>query len=221
MPEQTDKFLKIRKVWLVVGALLVWFAVIAQFYLAIVNRTTPASEAVIRFFSYFTILTNMLVALSFTLALIAPHSRSGIFFTKPATLTAITVYISVVGIIYNVILRSLWQPAGLQLLVDELLHTINPIFFILFWLFFVHKSDIRWKSIWSWMLYPALYCIYSLVRGSFSGFYPYPFMDVDVLGYNKVFINIIFIVVFFLLLSFGLVYLVKANAKRLDRISDE
>jgi hypothetical protein len=221
MPERSENFLRIRRVWLILGAVLVWFAVIAQFYLLIINRKTPIPEAIIRFFSYFTILTNILVALSFTAPLISPRSRAGNFFMRPATLTAITVYISVVGIIYNVVLRALWQPEGLQLLVDELLHTIIPIFFILYWLFFVHKSDIRWKSVWSWLLYPALYCIYALVRGSFSGFYPYPFINVDVLGYGKVFINIVFIVILFLLLSFVLVYLVKANAKRLDRISDE
>ncbi len=37
---------------------MVWFAVIAQFFLMFYNRQTDVPEMIIRFFSFFTILTK-------------------------------------------------------------------------------------------------------------------------------------------------------------------
>jgi len=51
----------------------------------------------------------------------------GIIFFEAGVITAITVYITIVGLVYNVILRFLWKPEGLQFIVDELLHTVIPL----------------------------------------------------------------------------------------------
>ncbi len=128
-----DPYLKTKQLFLTIGMVIGWFAVIFQLWLIIINRTVSIPETIIRFFSFFTILTNILVALCFTFLLLKPNTKWGIFFSKPATLTAITLYIAVVGIIYNVILRFLWSPKGLQLIVDELLHSVIPVWFILSW----------------------------------------------------------------------------------------
>src|ERR1044071_1883578 len=87
-----------------------WFALIGQLYLILVNRTTTIPETLLRFFSFFTILSNIIVALSLSTLLVGPNGKWGRFFSKPSTLTAITVYITVVGAIYNGILRFLWAP---------------------------------------------------------------------------------------------------------------
>jgi len=96
---------KARQTFLAIGAIIAWFAVVVQFYLLIVNRVTSIPETIIRFFSFYTILTNILVALCFTFLLLKPKSGWVRFFSKPATITAIAVYITVVGIVYNIILR--------------------------------------------------------------------------------------------------------------------
>lgn len=49
-----------------IGFLLGWFVVITQFILTIQNKQVDIAETIIRFFSFFTILTNILVALFFT-----------------------------------------------------------------------------------------------------------------------------------------------------------
>lgn len=198
-----------RKIFLTIGSALGWFAIILQFYLIIINRTASIGETIIRFFSFFTILTNILVALCFTFLLLKPKSEWGIFFSRPATLSALAVYIAVVGIIYNVILRFLWSPKGLQFIVDELLHSVIPVLFILYWFLFVSKQTLKWKNILSWLIYPVIYCIYSILRGRISGFYPYPFIDVNLLGYNKVFLNIGGMVILFLVISLLLVGIAK------------
>ncbi len=190
-----------KKLLLSLIIILGWFALIAQFYLIIENRVTSIPETIIRYFSFFTILTNLLVALCFTSILFNPESRLGIFFSKPKTQTAITIYITIVGIIYNLILRFLWKPEGLQFVVDELLHTIIPIMCIVFWIIYVAKSTLKWKDVFPWLIYPLVYIIFILIRGAVSGFYPYPFINVNEIGYHKAVINSGIIALSFLILS--------------------
>ncbi|HXL57753.1 MAG TPA: Pr6Pr family membrane protein [Chitinophagaceae bacterium] len=92
---------KTSQTFLVIGTIMGWIAVVSQFYLIIVNRVASVPETILRFFSFFTILINTLVALCFTFLLLRPASNWGRFFSNPKTLTAITVYISMVGIVYN------------------------------------------------------------------------------------------------------------------------
>lgn len=169
--------------------LLSWFALIGQFYLIILNRVTSVPETIIRYFSFFTILTNLLVAICCTILLTNSNSKIKSFFLKQNRLTAIAVYITIVGLVYNFILRFLWNPQGLQWIVDELLHSVIPLLFIVFWLLIVPKGKLHWKSVLAWLLYPLIYLVFVLLRGIPSSFYPYPFIDVDKIGYYKTFIN--------------------------------
>jgi hypothetical protein len=177
------------KIIALIIALLAWFAIIAQLYLIIANRQVPVIETLFRFFAYFTIDTNIIVALCFAFILLDPKRGLGRFFSRPSTITAITVYITIVGIVYNVVLRSLWAPTGLQMTVDELLHTVIPALVIIFWLVFVPIEELKWKSAIPWLVYPFLYVIYALIQGAVTKFYPYPFIDVNELGYTKALIN--------------------------------
>lgn len=192
---------RIPKLFLLLLALTGWFALIAQFVLHIQNSPVSAGEAVIRFFGYFTILTNLIIAICVTALLVAPASRWGQFFGRPSTLTAITVYIIIVGAVYNFILRFLWAPRGLQQVVDELLHSVIPVLFTILWILFVNKRSLHWKLIPSWLIYPILYILFVVVFGEMSGFYPYPFIDVAKLGYPRALSNGGVILVAFIVLS--------------------
>lgn len=194
--------------------LTAWFAVIAQFFLAIANRTAAVPETVIRFFSFFTIETNGLIAVAFTFLLLTPGSPRSNFFAKATSMAAITVYILVVGITYNLLLRSLWNPEGLQWVVDELLHSVIPVLFFVYWWLFRSRAALRWKNIFPWLLLPLFYCIYTLVRGRLSGYYPYPFMDAGQLGMSKVLINIGAMLILFLVISLFLVGISKVRSPR-------
>lgn len=169
-----------------VFAAIGWFAVIAQYYLMIKNTTVSVTETTIRFFSFFTILTNTLVAFYFTLQAIIQTPR---LFSKPGSLTAITLYITIVGLVYQIVLRPLWSPTGLQKMVDELLHSVTPVLVIIYWYLYESKAAVRFGQIPHWLLYPFSYLVYILIRGNFSGFYPYPFVNVATLGMSKVLIN--------------------------------
>ncbi len=201
------------KFCIVAGAIVTWFAVIMQLYLNIENRVLPIPQTIIKFFSYFTILTNIIVAIYFTNIAIKPNYKVGKFLVKPQTASAITVYIFVVGLVYNTVLRWQWHPKGWQLLVDNLLHVITPIWFLIYWWLFVQKVTLQYKNVWIWLVYPLLYCCYILIRGALTHMYPYFFVDAEQYGYTQVIINILVLVAVFLALSLLLVVIGKRLSK--------
>ncbi len=207
------KFNRMKSLFLVICALTVWLTVLLQFILIIMNRIASFPETVVRFFSFYTILTNILVACCFTALFLKTRSGKDGFFTKPGVLTATMVYIIVVGGVYNIILRYLWAPQGLQRIVDELLHTIIPILFVLYWVITTPKVNLQWKSIFLWLVYPFLYLMFILLRGSISGFYPYPFINVNELGYSIALLNSGYILAAFILLSLLVITYVKTMKK--------
>lgn len=196
-----------RKLLNHIGFWTSWFAVLTQFVLMLQNKQTPYLETIIRFFSFFTILTNTIVALYFSVQLIPLKKNPLNFLNKNGALTAITVFILLVGIVYQVVLRSIWEPKGLQKIVDELLHSFIPLFVFMYWLFFSKKEDLNFISFLKWLSYPILYFIFIITRGLASGFYPYPFMNVDELGLSKIGINFVLITTTILILFVILVFI--------------
>ena len=181
-------------------SILCWFTVILQLLLIIINRQASVFETIIRFFTFFTILTNILVAMVFTANWLQPKN-SFQFFNKPNMQVAIAVYIFVVGFVYNTILRFIWQPKGWDKVADELLHLVIPIVYILFWYFKFSKKEINYKSVFGWLLFPIIYIVIVMIRGYFSGYYPYPFLHVGNLGVEKVVYNSILMTLFFVVVS--------------------
>ena len=195
-------------------ALIAWFAVVTQFLLMLENRVASIPETIVRFFSFFTILTNLLVAIYFTFHCFQRKNHSAAFINKPGVLTSVTVYITIVGLVYQVLLRHIWQPTGLQKIVDELLHSVIPLLVIFYWYLFENKSKVHYRQIFKWLIYPLVYLFYILVRGNFSGFYPYPFVDVGNLGLQRVLLNSGLLLVFFAALSLLFVWIEKLPDKK-------
>ncbi|WP_291373319.1 Pr6Pr family membrane protein [Cyclobacterium sp.] len=129
-----------------------------------------------------------------------------IFFLQPGKLTAITVYILVVGLVYQLVLRGIWKPEGLQWLADEVLHSINPVLVLAFWVYFENKVALHWRMLPYWLIYPALYLISILILGEITGFYPYPFVNVEELGIGKVILNSFYVMCLILFISGSLLF---------------
>ena len=191
---------KRKRAFALTAAVITWLAIVLQFVLIINNRKLSLAATIVQFFSYFTILTNLLVAFSLTASLLRKKARLT-FLSLPAEQTAIVGYISIVGIVYNLVLRQLWNPEGLQLLADNLLHAAVPVLFITYWFLYVPKNNLQWKFSVRWLGYPFFYLLYILFRGAFTGLYPYPFIDVKQLGYPPVLLNCLVLFVAFLFVS--------------------
>ncbi|MGA8136122.1 MULTISPECIES: Pr6Pr family membrane protein [Pseudomonas] len=187
-----------------IAALLGWFALALQLYLILMSRWQGDKSllgGVDIFFSYFTVLTNILVAIVLTCAATSGDSPFRRFFLNPKVQGGVTAAIVLVGLAYNLLLRHTWNPQGLQWVADELLHDVMPVLFVIYWWFCVPKGTLQWRDFWPWLIYPAVYFVYALVRGYFVGSYPYPFIDVDQLGYPQVFINAVMVLVAFVVIS--------------------
>ncbi len=193
---------RLRRLFLSIIAVLAWSAVTLQIFLTtriVMDAGLSLMDGIVKTLSYFTVLTNLLVAVVVTASVLRGNSDT--FVTRPGTMSATAVYILVVGLIYSLVLRALWQPTGLQLAVDVALHDVIPILYVLYWLLFVPKGTLRWTQPVYWLIYPLAYIAYTLLRGGLGAQYPYPFVDVSALGYSAVFANIAMLLVMFLVLS--------------------
>ncbi len=156
-----------------------------------------------------------MVAVALTMLSVYPSHWLGQFFSHRSTLTAITVYILVTGLVYNIILRGIWHPVGFQKIVDEMLHVFVPLATVTWWFFFVAPHKLSWKNVWPWLIYPMVYFGFTMGYGFYAQRYPYPFMEVAVLGYGKVIANGLMVLSLFLFLSLCLVGISKL-VKRSD-----
>jgi hypothetical protein len=209
---------KAKQFTAVIGFLVGCFALLLQLYLIIQNRTTGVTETLIRYISFFTISSNILATICFYYIIGDPGSEVRPFFARAKTIAAITVYMFIVGLVYNAVLRG-QHPAlqGKEMIANELLHVIMPLLILTYWLVFAEKNILEWKSIFPWLIYPLVYCIYTLIRGAIVHFYPYPFMNVDIWGFSTVLLHCLYICIAFFVVSILLV----AIAKVLTKISME
>ena len=204
----------IQKHWLLFAASCVCFSTIAlQLSVDLVKHQSDIISELIQYISYFTILTNALVGLYFFVAALFSKTKFGIFMHKATTATAITVYISVVGLIFNLVLRRIYHPTGIAIITNEIMHVVIPVGFFIYWLFQTPKANLKIQDTYYWLQYPSFYLIYILARGFFTHKYPYPFVNVDAIGLQKVLVNSFVIAGLFFLLSILFIWI----GKRTDR----
>ena len=153
---------------------------------------------------YFTILTNTGVAIVL-LAVAQKYRLSG------SAAAGLVVSIAMVGIVYHLVLADLYHPVGLGWWADQGLHTAVPVGMTAWWLAFAPK-DIGLRDVPKWLIWPLIYCVYAMIRGQMTGFWSYPFLDIDVLGAARVAVNIIGLVLAFV--GLGLVVIGVAHKVR-------
>ena len=198
-----------RRTFAALAALLIWFAVILQLVLMLRNESAqPLAQTLTRFFSYFTILINILAATYLT-----AQAVGAAWSYRPGVLTAVTGYILIVGISYQVLLRHVWAPQGWDRVADELLHTVNPVIPLIYWILYEDKQAVRYRQIFGWLIFPMVYLAYTLIRGSIAGWYPYHFVDVNKIGLKQTLINSAGLVLVFLLILLIMIALGKQFAR--------
>ena len=183
-------------------ASLGWTALGLQLYLDLEGAIATDFSLlydVVKYLSFFTVLTNLLVVACLTLVACEPDEES--FWNWCGVQTALAVYILVVAIVYAAVLQGLWNPQGLEYMTDRVFHAVLPMLYITYWVFFTPKGSLRFADQIVWQTYPLIYLIYTLTRGAFSGAYPYFFLDVTRDGYEGVFLNSLMLLALFLTLG--------------------
>ena len=179
--------------WHVLTAVVTIFAVVFQLWLSLSGHRTLVTEGqpntsttLVRFFSYFTILSNLLVAITATSLALARDRDSRLW--RVLRIDAI-VGIAVTAIVHWFFLRPLLTLHGSDYLADKLLHVVVPALALIGWVVFGPRGRIQRGDLLPSTIYPALYMAWTLVHGAASKWYPYPFTDVGQHGYPVVLLN--------------------------------
>lgn len=187
-------------------AVVTWFTVVLQYVLS--------TGSAVNYFSYFTIQNNLLVAISTTCIALCANTGVGKFFNKQEVLSGIALYIFVVALVYNTVLRGLVPLDNWGLLADTLLHVINPVLFIILWWLKRKHKVLNYKLAVIWLVYPLAYLVYTLVRGSMVNWYPYPFINAANLGWDKIIQNVFIMLLVFLLGGLVLIALTRVGQNK-------
>jgi hypothetical protein len=142
------------------------------------------STRLVRFCSYMTIWFNVMVA-GTSAVLAADAARSGGRAFRALRLDALVLAVGG-GVVHWFLLRPLLDLDGADLLADKLLHIVVPLLCLVGWLVYGPRGLITPRDVGAFLVVPVGWLVYTLVRGAVTGFYPYPFLDVDERGYAAV-----------------------------------
>ncbi|TCD54212.1 hypothetical protein EJ419_03990 [Alloscardovia theropitheci] len=218
-----------------IGAVVAWFGVIVTnvgnvldiypresgkwpgLYGHSIHGWAGAGQRFIEGLSYFTMISNIMVALAFTmLALSLVRTR-----WRVALVDTSLVMITVTSIVFLTAILPYIQLSGLALLTSPWQHVVVPVTTWAIWGAWgprgFYAGDGRARSMARTLIIPALWAAWMLIYGAFTHYYPYGFVNVNELGYGRVFISLAVVVLLGLLLELLLGWI----DKKLTRSSKE
>lgn len=158
--------------------------------------------------NYFTIQTNIFVVVLFGVLLVkgiieyVKQGKEGeAANVMPVVQGAVTFFITITGVIYWTLLS--WMNFGMSgdapmpwyfKLSNVIVHGIIPLFAIVDFVLFLPRNRLKNLDALAWLTYPIAYCGYIFIHAAAKGAtfggldgsksrFPYPFMDVDMLGW--------------------------------------
>ena len=137
--------------------------------------------------SYFTNLSNIIVAIVFTMLARNPDRGGGVWH---AVRMDSLVMISITGLIYAIVLAPDAQVEGLDIIVNALKHYIVPVMTVALWLIVGPRRQVTFASVFTAIVIPITWAAYTLIRGHFIAKYPYDFLNVVAYGLPAVLTNI-------------------------------
>lgn len=145
-----------------------------------------AELGILDFFGLFTIVSTLLAVVMLTMLAWRPERSSSLRFSLFRG--AVTVYMSVAAILYLVLLaRTGGAPATGEPWIEWTMYLVAPAAMALDWVLDTPPVDLPQSTPATWLSLPALYLAYTVGRGAFDGWYPYPFLDpAETGGYPEV-----------------------------------
>jgi hypothetical protein len=180
--------------------------------------------------TYFTILSNITVAVVLTVLLLRPGlftRDNGTGMLWRALRLDTVLMITVTGVIYNLMLAEGGQ-SGWGLVSNTLLHWVVPLLTVIIWIIAGPRGLIQGRTIPAALVLPLLWAAYALIRGQAVGAYPYPFLDVSSNGLASVltFIGLVMVVTVLLSLVLwaidaGLRWTLRGSAAHVPAVASE
>lgn len=161
------------------------------------TAVAPLGTRLFQMFCYFTIQSNLLVAV-LAAGLVADPRRDGRVWRVVQTDALLG--ITVTGVVHFFLIRPLLHLTGWSAVADTLLHLVVPALVILGWLLFGPRPRLDGRTAWWSLAWPVAWLVLTLVLGEVRGWYPYPFLDVSEHGYAQVLLTSLGVTVLFLVL---------------------
>jgi hypothetical protein len=156
--------------------LLVAVAIIVAVVATFAETAMRVSVNPFNFFGYFTIQSNLIIAVVYlvTTARSGNDSRGSLTLARACA----TTYLIVVGIVYALLLAPLGAAGGVPLpWANFILHILVPLYAVADWSLVRDRLRVPYRSLWVAAVYPLLWCGVVLARGATDGWVPYPFLD--------------------------------------------
>lgn len=128
------------------------------------------------YLGYFTNLSNILAGLILLISAwyLAKSRRPSV--KDDLIRGAATLYMVITGLVYITLLSG--EDLGLLMpWVNIVTHIILPLYVLADWLYQPPRNKLSLTHVAAWLIWPVVYVGYTLVRGSMTGWYPYPFLD--------------------------------------------
>lgn len=209
------------RAWFGTTALVVLFGLVVQVAVAANNDAghfTTVVGRVFNVFCFFTIQSNVLVGITSLLLAVDPARSSTVF----AVFRLIAfVAIVITGIVYHSVLRGLLDLESWALVADHIIHTVVPIMAVVGWLVFGPRGQLSWRIAWLSVIFPICWMVFTMIRGEIVDYYPYPFVNVNAIGYAKVAVNSVWVAALYLGVASGATlfdrWLTRTTTERSDR----
>lgn len=187
-----------------ITAFVAWFGMALNFVLTVLG-TYPSTNTdptllgfnapgvaglpgrVFDFFTYFTILSNIVVAIIFTMLWRNPNRKGTVF--RTLFLDALLM-ITITGLIYGIVLAGGAHPQGLEKVTNGIEHYLVPVLVVVVFVIYGPRRNLHVGTVFAALILPICWAIFALIRGGIITAYPYGFLDVATLGLPQVLMNI-------------------------------
>ncbi len=190
----------------------IFFAVLALIALAAqLLQSLGAERSTVDFFSYFTIQSNLIaVAVLLWVALKPVQAPEPL--SRDLIRGAPVLYLAITGIVFALLLSDM--PLVTVPFANTVLHKLMPVVMVADWLLEPPGRDLSFRSAISWLIYPIAWLVYTMVRGALIDWYPYPFLNPEVMGgYGNVMLIIASIITTALILIWLIVWIGRSVRK--------
>jgi len=163
----------------------------------IANRVQNNAFDPAEYFSYFTIdacmIAIVVLVVGGVMALRSPSDTVLYTTIRMSTLA----YAIVTAGVYNLLLRYVPYEGFVGITwPNEVMHVWVPLFILLDWLLSPGRPALPWWAPRIAVIFPVAWLAYTLVRGAFTDYYPYPFLDPASGGWVSVLIYIVALTAF-------------------------
>jgi hypothetical protein len=189
-------------------ALLVLAAIAAQFH----RQLGVATFDPVNFFSFYTIISNIFgAAVLLAAAFGLPEDEH----LRDVLRGMATLSLVIVGVVFSLLLANL--ESEVIPWANAIVHYAMPISIALDWCLDPPRTRISRRDATVWLVLPAVYLAYTLVRGAIVHWYPYPFLNADTIGYASVAAYAAGILVFTLIAAYAVMTIGNMLRARADR----